>query len=76
MFNFQWMESDKLITEQSHFFLSRLLPGDLVLADRGFKVRVSIHSYPAELKMPAITRGKKQCDPADLHIERDIGVLC
>lgn len=77
--------SDKHITENSGF-LSKLLPGDLVLADRGFDVTDSVNSYQAELKIPAFTRGKKQLDPVDLentrglasvriHIERVIGVL-
>uniref|UniRef100_A0A3Q1FGQ9 DDE Tnp4 domain-containing protein n=1 Tax=Acanthochromis polyacanthus TaxID=80966 RepID=A0A3Q1FGQ9_9TELE len=62
--------SDKVITEQSSF-LSHLLPGDLVLADRGFNVKDLVQAYQAELKLPAFTRGKKQ-----IHIERVIGVLC
>jgi len=77
--------SDKFITEHSNF-LTHLLPGDLVLADRGFNVRESIRTHQAELKIPAFTRGKKQLDPVDLestrclaslriHIERVIGVL-
>ncbi|KAK9965554.1 hypothetical protein ABG768_004640 [Culter alburnus] len=77
--------SDKFITEQSNF-LSHLLPGDVVLADRGFLVKESIQRCQAELKIPAFTRGKKQLDPVDLentrclaslriHIERVIGVL-
>ncbi|XP_055012542.1 uncharacterized protein LOC129409806 [Boleophthalmus pectinirostris] len=77
--------SDKLITEQSNF-LSHVLPGDIVLADRGFLVKESIQRCQAELKIPAFTRGKKQLDPIELentrclaslriHIERVIGVL-
>lgn len=77
--------SDKHITENSGF-LDKLLPGDLVLADRGFDVGDSVGLYQAELKIPAFTRGKKQLDPIDLentrglaavriHIERIIGVL-
>lgn len=77
--------SDKFITEHSHF-LNHLLPGDLVLADRGFNVREAIHTQQAKLKIPAFTRGQKQLDPVDLestrhlaslriHIERVIGVL-
>lgn len=77
--------SDKHITENSGF-LTKLLPGDLVLADRGFDVTDSVNSCQAELKIPAFTRGKKQLDPVDLentrglasvriHIERVIGVL-
>lgn len=52
--------SVKFITEHSDFFLTHFLPGDLVLADRGFNVRESIHTHQAELKIPAFTRGKKQ----------------
>ena len=77
--------SDKHITENSGF-LSNLLPGDLVLADRGFNITESVNSYQADLKLPAFTRGKKQLDPVDLentrglasvriHVERVIGVL-
>ncbi|XP_049452559.1 uncharacterized protein LOC125901159 [Epinephelus fuscoguttatus] len=77
--------SDKFITEQSHF-LSHLLPGDLVLADRGFNVKDSLQSCQSELKIPAFTCGKKQLDPVELentrclaslriHIERITGVL-
>ena len=77
--------SDKFITEQSNF-LSHFLPGDVLLADRGFLVKESIQRCQAELKIPAFTRGKKQLDPVDLentrclaslriHIERVIGVL-
>ena len=39
-------------------FVSNLLPGDLVLADRGFNVREFIHSYQADIKLPAFTLGK------------------
>ena len=67
-------------------FLSHLLPGDVILADRGFLVKESIERCQAELKIPAFTCGKKQLDPADwentrhlaslrIHIERVIGVL-
>ena len=76
---------DTFITEQSNF-LSHLVPGDVVLAGRGFQVKESIERCQAELKITAFTRGKKQLDPADLentkrlaslriHVERVIGVL-
>ncbi|XP_063752115.1 uncharacterized protein LOC134872657 [Eleginops maclovinus] len=77
--------SDKFITEHSTF-LPNILPGDVVLADRGFLVKESVERCQAELKIPAFTRGKTQLDPADIentrslaslriHIERVIGVL-
>ena len=48
--------SDVLLTE-SCGFLQNLLPGDLVLADRGFTVQDSVGVYCAEVKVPAFTRG-------------------
>ena len=67
--------SDKFLTENCGF-LKNLLPGDLVLADRGFTVH----------NIPAFTRSKKQLDPVDvektrkianvrIHVERIIGIL-
>lgn len=76
--------SDKHIVENSGF-LNNLLPGDLVLADRGFEVADSVALFNAELRIPAFTRGKKQLDPIDIektrglasvriHVERVIGL--
>ena len=77
--------SDKFVTENSGF-LTNLLPGDLVLADRGFTVHESVWYYQASLNIPAFTKGKSQLDPIDvektrkianvrIHVERVIGVL-
>lgn len=77
--------SDRFITEQSNI-LCNLLPGDLVLTDRGLHVTDSEHSYQAEIKISAFTRGKNQLDPVyfentgclaslRMHIEGVIGVL-
>ncbi len=35
--------------------LNKLLPGDLVLADRGFDIRGSVRLVCAEVKIPAFT---------------------
>jgi hypothetical protein len=43
--------------------LSKLLPGDIVLADRGFDIQDSVGLHCAEVKIPAFTRGKKQLSP-------------
>ena len=51
--------SDKTIVEESEI-LKKLLPGDVVLADRGFNVEESVGLYAASLKIPAFTRGKLQ----------------
>ena len=77
--------SDKMITENSGF-LNNILPGDTILADRGFDVGDTLGLYNAKLKIPAFTKGKKQLCPADIestrglasvriHVERVIGVV-
>ncbi|XP_061696370.1 uncharacterized protein LOC133511453 isoform X2 [Syngnathoides biaculeatus] len=77
--------SDKYVTEQSGF-LNFLLPGDVVLADRGFDIKDSLAAHGATLDIPAFTKGKTQLDPSELgknreidnvriHVERVIGML-
>lgn len=77
--------SDKQIVENSDF-LKNILPGDIVLADRGFLVKESLAVLQAKLLIPAFTKGKDQLHPIDLeetrqlahvriHIERVIGVI-
>lgn len=77
--------SDKFLTENCGF-LNLLLPGDIILADRGFLIEDSVKTLGAELKIPAFTRGKSQLHPVDLentrsiatvriHVERVIGLL-
>ncbi|XP_060561604.1 uncharacterized protein LOC132721334 [Ruditapes philippinarum] len=77
--------SDKYITEHSGF-LNKLLPGDLILADRGFDIRDSVGAMCAQVNIPAFTKGKDQLSPADIettrklanvriHVERVIGTV-
>ena len=77
--------SDKYITEHCNI-LSKLNPGDIVLADRGFDIADSVASMGAELKIPAFTKGKKQLSGVEvestrrianvrIHVERVIGSL-
>ena len=77
--------SDKLLTENCGF-LEKLLPGDMVMADRGFTVQESVMFKQAQLVIPAFTRGKDQLCPFDvektrgianvrIHVERVIGLL-
>ena len=49
--------SDVYLTENCGI-LDNLLPGDLVLADRGFTIRDSVGLFCAEIKTPSFTRGK------------------
>ena len=66
--------SDKYLTEHSGF-LKKLLPGDLVLADRGFNIGELVGMMCAEVKVPAFTKGKKQLGPVDLELTRKLAHL-
>ena len=77
--------SDKHIVEHSAY-LNNLLPGDVVLADRGFDVADSVAMLGATLDIPAFTRGCTQLPPSDveatrklanvrIHVERIIGAV-
>jgi hypothetical protein len=76
---------DKHLTENCGM-LNKLLPGDIVLADRGFDIKESVGLCCAEVKIPAFTRGKQQLSPLELestrkiahsriHVERVIGLV-
>ena len=77
--------SDVYLTEHCDL-LDKLLPGDLILADRGFNIHESAGLYCAEVKLPPFTRGKKQLSKAEvdtgrklahvrIHVERVIGLV-
>ena len=77
--------SDKVITQQSGLF-NYLLPGDVVLADRGFTLSDDFAMCGARLVVPSFTRGKsqllqmdvensKQLSSVRIHVERVIGHL-
>lgn len=78
------MVSDKHLIESSDL-LNRLVPGDVVLADRDLDTAESVGVYCAQVSLP-FTRGKRQLDRIDgeqarrianvrIHVERLIGVL-
>ena len=61
-----------------------MLPGDIVLADRGFDIAEDVARMQASLKIPAFTKGCLQLSPKDIeetrhlanvriHVERVIG---
>ncbi|XP_065907590.1 uncharacterized protein [Dysidea avara] len=75
--------SDKLLTVNSGF-LNKLLPGDCVLADRGFDIAEDVARMQETLHIPSFIRGCSQLSPIDveatrklanvrIHIERVIG---
>ena len=77
--------SDKHLTENCGL-LNKLLPGDLVMADRGFTIHDGVALKQAQLVIPAFTKGKEQLNPIDvektrgiahvrIHVERVIGLL-
>jgi len=77
--------SDLFVTENCGI-LDNLLPGDIVLADRGFTVYELVAMKYASLNIPAFTRGLKQLHPVEIertrkiasvriHVERVIGLL-
>ena len=78
--------SDKYLTENCGF-LEFLVPGDMVMADRGFTISDSVGLKQAKLTIPAFTKRKSQLDPVDveqtrgianvrIHVERVISLLC
>lgn len=77
--------SDKNLTQESRF-LRQLLPGDVVMADRGFTIEDDVALYGAKLQIPSFTRGKKQLSQREvelsqqlarvrIHVERIIGLI-
>ncbi|XP_041960285.1 uncharacterized protein LOC121718915 [Alosa sapidissima] len=77
--------SDEHVTDNCGI-LDKLLPGDLVLADRGFDTEDSVGLMCAEVKIPAFTKGRCQLDARDvestrkiahlrIHVERVIGTV-
>ena len=58
--------SDKHLTVNSEF-LNKLLPGDVVLADRGFDIAEDVARMQASLQIPSFTRGCTQLSPKDVE---------
>ena len=63
--------SDSFLSENCGF-LDNLVPGDMVMADRGFTITKSIALQQAKLIKPALTNGKSELDPE--HVERTRGI--
>ena len=65
--------SDKHVTENRGLF--HLLPGDVILADRGFLVGTSIRQYNAKLQIPAFIKFRKQLDPMEIEATRGLAAV-
>ena len=66
--------SDKHLTRESGF-LKKLLPGDVVLADRGFDITEDVALMQVSLEIPAFTKGMTQLTPVDIEKTRKLGNL-
>ena len=58
------------------YFLDKLLPGDIVLADRGFDISDSVGTVHARLHIPAFTKGKNQLTASEVEETRTIANTC
>ena len=63
--------SDKHLTVNSGF-LTKLLPRDVVLADRGFDIEEDVARMQASLKTPAFTHGCMQLSPQEVEKTRHL----
>ena len=52
--------------------LSKLLPGDVILADRGFTIEQAAGIYCAEVRIPSFTKGKKQLSKMEVDTARQL----
>ena len=77
--------SDQHLT-QNCGILDNMIPGDVILADRGFTVHEAAVVFCVEVKLSPFTKGKKQLSQCEvdrsrqlshlrIHVERVIGVL-
>ena len=57
---------------QSSAFLDKLLPGDLVLTDRGFNIQELLALRGASLEIPAFAKGLSQLPATDVETTREI----
>ena len=63
--------SDKHVTNNSGF-LNKLLPGNVVLADRGFDIQESVGLICAKIKIPSFTKGRQQLSAINVESSRNI----
>ena len=63
--------SDIHLTENGGL-LRNFLPGDVVLADRGFNIQEAAGMYCAEVKLPPFTRGKKQLSKMEIDVSHQL----
>ena len=65
--------SDKHLTRECGV-LRKLLPGDIVLADRGFDIEEDVALMQASLKIPSFTKGVSQLSLLDVEKTRNLQI--
>ena len=60
------------LTENCGLFQKLIMPGDMILADRGFTIQDSSGMYCAEVHIPPFTKGKKQLSKIDIKTARQL----
>ena len=63
--------SDKYLTANCGFY-KYLIPGDLVLADRGFNIADDLALHGASLALPSFTKGKDQLSQNEVEVSRSL----
>ena len=53
-------------------FYNYLIPGDLVLADRGFNIADDLALHGASLALPSFTKGKDQLSQNEVEVSRSL----
>ena len=66
--------SDKHLTTECGF-LRKLLPGDMVLADRAFDIADELALCGVSLSIPSFTKGKDQLSQAEVESSRQLSRL-
>ncbi|XP_052775597.1 uncharacterized protein LOC128213649 [Mya arenaria] len=72
---FTGLTSFLVLMELFGYLEDNILPGDLVMADRGFDIAASVGTLCAQVKIPAFTKGKSQMSPLDLESTRKLANL-
>ena len=66
--------SDVHLTENCRL-LGNMLPGDLILADRGFTIQESAGMYCAQVKIPPFTKGKRHLSQLEVDTSRQLSAV-
>jgi len=66
--------SDKQIVEQSDL-IDFLLPGDVIIADRGFTCDDYAHMALTKVKTPPFTKSRKQLEKVQVDWSRELSVV-